>query len=92
MHDTGCPPFREVLSYLFAMVFSFAMIGYTLLWISTWKPNIVPLNAIIYFLAFSAIIVYCGAMLIRGLFPERWRGKPKSSVIAKVLEIDELET
>jgi len=61
----------EVLSYLFLIVFSFAMIGYILLWLSFWKGP-VPLDVFFYFFAFSAIIAYNFFRLARVLFPE-WR-------------------
>jgi len=72
MRDTDCPPFWEVLSYLFLIVFSFAMMGYILVWFSFWKGP-VPLEILFYFPAFSAIIVYNFFRLARVLFPEWWR-------------------
>jgi len=70
MRDTDCPPLWEVLSYLFLIVLSFAMIGYFLVWLSLWKACPVPLEVFFYLLAFSAIIVYNFFRLARVLFPE----------------------
>jgi len=59
MCTTGCPPLWEVLSYLFLIVFSFAMIGYILVWLSFWKLSTIPLDTLIFFIGFCAIIVFC---------------------------------
>jgi flagellar biogenesis protein FliO len=47
------------------------MIGYLLLWLSLAGPQIVQFNALVFFIAFVVIIVYCFKTLGRGLFPER---------------------
>jgi hypothetical protein len=86
-HDAHCPPFLEVLSYLFCIIFSFAMIGYILLWLSYWKPDRTPVEALVSFLAFGGMILYSCAKLGQVLFPAWWR-KPEGSVVVKVLEID----
>jgi hypothetical protein len=88
-HDACCPPFLEVLSYLFCIVFSFAMIGYILVWLSFWKPDNIPVEALVCFLAFGVMILYSCAKLGQVLFPAWW-GRSKGSVVVKVLEIDEI--
>jgi hypothetical protein len=69
MHDTTCPPFLEELSYLSSIILSFAMIGYILLWLFFWKPDVVPVNAFVGFIAFGGVIGYCFFRLKKGLFP-----------------------
>lgn len=88
MRDTGCPPFLDVLSYLICIVLSFAMIGYLLLWLSLAGPQTIPLNVLVFFLAFGVMIVYCFARLWRGLFPERWPKGRGPVLLREIVEID----
>lgn len=77
-----------VLSYLFCIILSLAMIGYLLLWLSAWNVQVIPFEVWVLFLVFGTIIVYNFARLIKGLFPARWRPGPKGSLVVKIMEID----
>jgi hypothetical protein len=88
MRDTGCPPFFDVLSYLICIVLSFGMIGYLLLWLSLAAPQTIPLNALVFFLVFGAMIVYCFVRLGRVLFPEWWPKERGPVLLREIVEID----
>ena len=88
MHDPGCPPFSEVLSYLFSIILSSGMIGYLLLWLSAWNLQTVPLNAFVFLLSLCAIIGYSGFRLARVLFPARMKRCRVCSLVRAIIEID----
>jgi len=90
MRDTGCPPFLEVLSCLFSIILSFAMMGYLLLWLSAWGKEAVLLNMMVFFIAFGVMIVYCLFRLVRGLFPARFKRCRVCSLVREIIEIDEV--
>jgi len=48
------------------------MIGYLLIWLYYWNLKIVPVVALVGFIAFGGIIVYCSVKQGQVLFPERW--------------------
>lgn len=88
MHDPGCPPFFEVLSYLFSIILAFGMIGYLLLWLSVTELQAVPPDALVFLLALCAIIGYSGFRLVRGLFPARMKRCKVCSLVREIIEID----
>lgn len=83
MHDTGCPPFRNVMGYLFCIVLSVAMI----LWL---LPGLLAgvLGAWVFFIAFCAIILYGFLRLVQGLFPARFLRCPVCTLVREIIEID----
>ncbi|MFA5267147.1 MAG: hypothetical protein WC379_04180 [Methanoregula sp.] len=91
MHDTGCPPFTDVLSLLFCIILSFAMILYLRIWISALQVQAIPLETWAFLFAFCAIIAYSSVRLAQGLFPERFRRCPACTLVRKIIEIDAVE-
>jgi hypothetical protein len=88
MHDSGCPPFSEVLSYLFAIILSCAMIGYILLWLSASNLTNSPVNALAAPVVFALLILYSLFRLARELFPARLKRCKACSLVREMMEID----
>lgn len=90
MHDSGCPPFPEVLSYLIAIILSCAMIGYILLWLSASNLASAPVNALLALVVFALLILYSLFRLARELFPARLKRCKACSLVREMMEIDGL--
>jgi hypothetical protein len=83
MSDAGCPPFREIIGYLFCIVLSVSMMVYLL-------PGLVVMSAgpWVFLLAFCAIVVYSFVRLGQVLFPARWRRCSGSALVKRMMEIE----
>ena len=88
MPETECPSFLEITFYLFYILFSVTIIGYTWRGLDTGNGGGVPLFAIIIAAAFLILATYSLAKLILLLFPARRKSCPVCSLLAKVIEID----
>jgi len=88
MPETGCPSFREVVFYLFSIIFSLAITGYTLIRLNAGNGGEVPLYSIVIGAAFLILALYSIAKLILLLFPARRKTCPACQLLAKVVEID----
>jgi len=88
MPETGCPSFLEIVFYLFSIIFSLAITGYTLLRLNAGNGGEVPLYSIVIGAAFLVLAIYSIAKLILLLFPARKRSCPACRLLAKIVEID----
>jgi hypothetical protein len=89
MHDTGCPRLWEVLSYLFCIILSFAMILYIHLLLAAAGMAGLPLAMLVYLLGFCVIVLYSFFRLAQRLFPAWWpRHTPGSVLLREVVEIE----
>ncbi|MEI8331677.1 MAG: hypothetical protein WCF90_08555 [Methanomicrobiales archaeon] len=88
MHDSGCPPFLEVLSYLVAIILSCALIGYILLWLSASNLTNVTVSALIALVVFAFLTLCLLFRLARELFPTRLKRCKASSLVREMMEID----
>ncbi len=88
MPETGCPSFLEIVFYLFYIIFSLAIIGYTWLGLAAGTGGEVPLYAIVIVAVFLVIALCSIAKLILLLFPARRKTCPACRLLAKVIEID----
>jgi len=88
MPDTDCPPVWEILSYLFCIILSVAMIWYIHLAVNFWNMRAVPLYAIFAFIWFCIIIWYAAVHLVLLLLPARKETCPVCCLLAKIIEID----
>jgi hypothetical protein len=88
MPDTDCPPAWEILSYLFCIILSVAMIWYIHLAVNFWNTGAIPLYAIFAFIWFCIIIWYAAVQLVLLLLPGRKETCPVCCLLAKIIEID----
>jgi hypothetical protein len=88
MPETGCPSFLEIVFYLFYIIFSLAIIGYTWLGLAAGNGGEVPLYAIVVAALFLILALYSIAKLILLLFPARRKTCPACNLLAKIIEID----
>jgi hypothetical protein len=88
MPDTDCPPAWEILSYLFCIILSVAMIWYIHLAVNFWNIGAVPLYAIFSFIWFCIIIWYAAVHLVLLLLPARKDTCPVCCLLAKIIEVD----
>ena len=70
MPDTYCPPFAIVLAHIFSILFSIGIIWDILQVLSKRGSGAVPPMTYFFFLAFVAVIVLSGFVLIHMLFPK----------------------
>lgn len=84
MSDAPCPPFRDIVAYLFCSMLAVSMILYLLPWLLR-----EDLQAWVFFALFLAIIIYCCVQLASGLFPSRWRRCSGSALVKRIVEIEQ---
>ncbi len=88
--DSDCPSFWEILIYLFSIIFSVGVIGYIHLGMSVRYGGEVPLHAIVVSIMFIFVIVYSMVKLVLRLFPACKTFCPVCSLLARVMEIDQV--
>jgi hypothetical protein len=71
MPDIYCPPFWIVLAHIFAILFSIGMIWDILLTLSQRSLSSVSPMTYFFFLAFVAVIILSGFVIIEMLFPKQ---------------------
>jgi hypothetical protein len=71
MARTYCPPFTVVVALLLLVLFSIGMIMHALWELSLRSPGTISPMTYFFFLAFAAVAVICGSILVQMLFPKR---------------------